>query len=162
MKAISRTAVLRILVLLVTLNFGVLSSSKNASSRGLRRIHLPRAVEMSRKFPCKEPQPRAYHLRDLMQTVHQNPGESANQPVYIVLKRCDVHSGCCMSPDMSCTPVKNASYFEELEIEIWSLENNKTRRQWIRVEQHGKCTCEVATSNERKRLEHERPFVDSL
>lgn len=127
--------------------------------RVARRIHLPRAVDTSRKFVCKEPQPRAYNLKDLMQNVHQNPGESAIQPVYIVLKRCDGHSGCCMSPDMSCSPIETAIYYEEIEIEIWSLETNGTRRQWIRVEQHGKCTCEVTTINDRYRLEHQLPNV---
>ncbi|XP_066587237.1 uncharacterized protein [Prorops nasuta] len=124
-----------------------------------RRIHLPKGLEMSRKFACKEPQSRAYNLRDLMQRHHQNAGETANQPIYIVLKRCDLHSGCCRSPDMSCTPVESDVYFEDFEIEVWSLYNNDTRRQWIRVAQHGSCYCEETNANNRTQLEKENPQV---
>ncbi|XP_016903774.1 uncharacterized protein LOC107992432 [Apis cerana] len=123
------------------------------------RITLSDAVKASKTFICKKPQFRAYSLKDLMQNVHQNPGESPIQPVYIVLKRCDGHSGCCASPLMSCSPVESAIYYEEIEIEVWSLETNNNRRQWIRVEQHDKCSCEITTINDRFQLEHLQPNV---
>ncbi|KOC65672.1 hypothetical protein WH47_10134 [Habropoda laboriosa] len=157
-----RSSLLKLMILVpLTLDNMILSAAVNGEHhhRIIKKIHLPRAVEASRKFVCKEPQTRAYNLKDLMQDVHQNPGESAVQPVYIILKRCDAHAGCCMSPDMSCSPVLSAIYYEEVEIEIWSLETNNTRRQWIRVEQHSKCSCEVTTINDRYRLEHQQPKV---
>ncbi|XP_076174824.1 uncharacterized protein LOC143150439 [Ptiloglossa arizonensis] len=156
-----RTSLLRLMIIVpLTLDNMVLSAAENDDvhhHRVTRRIHLPRNVDISRKFACREPQSRAYNLRDLMQDVHQNPGESAIQPVYIVLKRCDGHSGCCTSPDMSCSPVESLIYYEEMEIEIWSLETNRTRRQWIRIEQHGRCSCEMTTINDRHQQEHQQP-----
>ncbi|XP_043260126.1 uncharacterized protein LOC122401816 [Colletes gigas] len=158
-----RTSLLRLMILVpLTLDNMVLATAANGDvhhHRVTRRIHLPRAVDTSKKFICREPQSRAYNLRDLMQNVHKNSGESAIQPVYIVLKRCDGHSGCCMSPDMSCSLVESSIYYEEMEIEIWSLETNGTRRQWIRIEQHGRCACEVTTINDRYQLEYQRPNV---
>ncbi|XP_053980852.1 uncharacterized protein LOC128877512 [Hylaeus volcanicus] len=158
-----KTSLLRLMILVpLTLDNMVLSAAVNSGGHHQqvsRRIHLPRAVNMSKKFTCGEPQSRAYNLRDLMQNVHKNPSESAIQPVYIVLKRCDGHSGCCMSSDMSCSPVESSIYYEEMEIEIWSLETNSTRRQWIRVEQHGRCSCQVTTINDRYQLEHQQPNV---
>ncbi|XP_076661961.1 uncharacterized protein LOC143365553 [Halictus rubicundus] len=127
--------------------------------RVTRRIHLPRAVSASRSFLCKEPQNRAYNLRDLMQNVQQNPGETVVQPFYIVVKRCDGYSGCCKSTDKSCTPVASSIFYEEFEIEILSVETRGVKRQWIRVEQHGKCFCENTTVNHRQLMERHQPNV---
>lgn len=125
-----------------------------------RRIHLLHAVTNAKKFLCREPQMRAYNLRDLVQNLH--PSESANQPVYIVLKRCDSHAGCCVSPDLSCMPVRSSIYYEEIEIEVWSLETNRTRREWIRVEQHSNCSCEISNANERLSHDTQLPSVKVL
>ncbi|KZC07393.1 PREDICTED: uncharacterized protein LOC107185710 [Dufourea novaeangliae] len=161
---LSKSSLLKLLIIVpLTLDNIVLSMANpdghHHHRRTARKIHLPRAIDASRKFVCREPQTRAYNLRDLMQNVQQNPGESAIQPVYIILKRCDGHSGCCMSPDKSCSPVDTSIYYEEMEIEIWSLETNGTRRQWIKVEQHGKCACEVNTSDDRNLLDYQQPNV---
>lgn len=94
-----------------------------------------------------------------MQNVQQNTGESVVQPAYIVLKRCDVHSGCCTNPDSSCKPVVSSIYYEEVEIQILSLETKGIRRQWIMAEQHGNCSCEITAINDRHRLEHVQPNV---
>ncbi|KAG7205376.1 hypothetical protein KM043_007372 [Ampulex compressa] len=140
---------------------GAWSMAVNAEDHSpvTRRINLPLAVEASRKFACKEPQQRAYNLKDLTQGMYRNPGESAVQPVYVVLKRCDGYAGCCRSPDMSCTPIKSLVYYEEIQIETWNLVTNDTKRQWIKVEQHGNCTCEESTLSERHRSLTERPEV---
>lgn len=153
-----RTFLLELMILiLLALDNMVRSTAVNSN-----KITLSEAVKTSSMFVCKKPQFRAYHLRDLMQNVHQNPGESTIQPVYIVVKRCDGHSGCCMNSDMSCLPVQSAIYYEEIEIEIMSYEtNNRTnnRRQWISVEQHGQCSCEMTRISDRYRLEHQQPNV---
>lgn len=153
-----------LIIVLTTVNDSLLVLSTPASSVNRlsehNRISMPRAVATSRKFPCREPQPRAYHLRDLVQSMKLlNPGDSANQPIYIVVKRCDGHSGCCMSSDMTCTPVGNLTYHEDVEIEVWSLRSNESRRQWISVEQHAKCSCELTNSDERAKLETQKPNV---
>lgn len=158
-----RSSLLRLTIIILSiLDNTILSTTMTSggTTHHHRRIQLPRSVDALRKFTCRDAQSRAYHLKDLMQqSVYQNSDESANQPVYIVLKRCDGHSGCCMSPDMSCSPIASAIYYEEMEIEIWSFQTNDTRRQWIRVEQHGKCSCEVTTTNDRYQLEHKQPNV---
>ncbi|XP_029174622.1 uncharacterized protein LOC114943207 [Nylanderia fulva] len=125
-----------------------------------RRIHLSRAMETTKKFLCREPQSRSYNLRDLVQSMH--PSERANQPVYIVLKRCDSHSGCCVSPDLSCAPVQSSIYHEEMEVEVWSLLTNSTKRAWIRVEQHGRCSCEISNASERFRTDVQLPGIQIL
>lgn len=125
-----------------------------------RKIHLPRAMEASLKFLCREPQSRSYNVRDLVHSMQSS--ESPNQPVYIVLKRCDSHSGCCTSPDLSCAPVQSSLYHEEVEVEVWSLLTNNTRRMWIRVEQHGRCRCEVSKSSDRLRADVQLPTVEIL
>lgn len=157
----SRFSLLKLMIFipLALNNMGPSAATNSDNHRWLfGRITLSDAVKESKSFVCKEPQFRAYNLKDLMQNVHQNPGESAIQPVYIVLKRCDGHSGCCTSSDMSCLPVESAISYQEIEIEVWSLENSK-RRQWIRVEQHGKCSCEITTINDRYQLEHQQPNI---
>ncbi|XP_076247075.1 uncharacterized protein LOC143187028 [Calliopsis andreniformis] len=151
------------LVILIYLTSMVFSRVTNEEGRHHHhrstRIHYSNAVSMSRKFVCKEPQPRAYHLNDLIQKIQPNPAESASQPIYIVLKRCDGHSGCCYSSDMSCSPVQSSIYYEELEILMWNLVINKTRKQWIKVEQHGECSCEFTTISDRYEMEHQQPEV---
>ncbi|XP_043284286.1 uncharacterized protein [Venturia canescens] len=138
------------------------SSVKNESGIG-NRVNLLRSLDISRKFGCNDPQARAYNLRDLMERLElHGPGESTNQPPYMVVKRCDGHSGCCWSPDMACTLIDNSTYYEDIEIEVWSLLTKKSRRQWIRVEQHGKCSCEVMNSSDRERLKFEKPNVTLL
>lgn len=159
-------------LLLTTLDAGLVVLSNPTSSHGTSgrlpvrgKMNLSRAVEKSRKgFLCKVPQERAYNLQDLMQSLNlQNPGESANQPAYVVLKRCDVHSGCCQSPDKSCSPKPSSTYYDDVQIELWSVEAEKgMRKQWIRVEQHGECSCEVTNSSERQRLETQKPNVTVL
>ncbi|KAK2583691.1 hypothetical protein KPH14_009617 [Odynerus spinipes] len=126
-----------------------------------RRIPYSRTttIETWRKFPCREPQPRAYILPDLMQSFYQNLGKSVNFPIYIVLKRCDMHSGCCTTSNKSCTPVDSEIYYEDIEIEIYSLKTNNTRKEWIRVEQHGKCACAVTTAEERHHSKKRKPNI---
>lgn len=125
-----------------------------------RKTHLSRTMEATKRFPCREPQLRAYNLRDLMQSMH--PSESPNQPAYIVLKRCDSHSGCCVSPDLSCMPVQSWIYHEKMEVEVWSLLTNSTRRQWIKVEQHDKCGCEISNATERHKTDIQLPSIQIL
>lgn len=125
-----------------------------------RKVHLSNAMQASRQFPCSEPQTRAYHLRDFVQNLH--PSESANQPAYIVLKRCDSHSGCCYSPDLSCIPVQSEIHHEEIQIEVWSLQTNSKRKIWIEVEQHGKCTCEISNSTQRLEVDGQQPSIKIL
>lgn len=151
-----RTFLLELMILVL------LALNNMVRSKAVNRITLSETVKTSSTFVCKQPQFRAYHLRDLMQNVHQNPGESTIQPVYIVIKRCDGHSGCCMNSDMSCLPVRSAIYYEEIEIEVMRYETtNRTdkRRQWISVEQHGQCSCEITRIDDRYQLEHQQPNV---
>lgn len=114
-----------------------------------KRMNLSQSIEVARKFSCREPQFRSYNLRDLMKDIHTN-SEIVNLPLYIVLNRCDVHSGCCGSKMKSCTPIESKIYHDELEIEINSMETNLTRRLWIRVEQHGKCICAETDLDQRQ------------
>ncbi|EFN88235.1 uncharacterized protein LOC105192042 [Harpegnathos saltator] len=146
------------LMLILTINQMMLAPASHPSDQqhsAARRIHLMTALEASRNFTCKTPQLRAYNLRDLMQHL---PSESVRQPVYIVLKRCDSHSGCCLSPDLSCAPVDSSIYYEELEIEVRSLITNSRRKVWIKVEQHGKCSCKLNTSQR----DNEPPSIEIL
>lgn len=158
-----KRSLLRLLILILTTvdQMMVLATHHGGHHHRMsRRIHLTRAMEATKRFLCREPQSRAYNLRDLVQNMH--PSESANQPVYIVLKRCDSHSGCCVSPDLSCTPVQSSIYYEEMEIEVWSLLTNSTRRAWIKVEQHGRCTCEISNATERLRTDIQLPSIQIL
>lgn len=124
------------------------NNKTNNYHRTPKIYNFSRSLEPSENFLCGEPQSRSYNLRDLMRTVHTNY-EFVNFPLYIVSKRCDVHSGCCKSFYMSCTPVKSAIYHDEMEIEIESLQTNGTRKQWIRIEQHGRCVCASTELDER-------------
>ncbi|EFN70081.1 hypothetical protein EAG_07476 [Camponotus floridanus] len=158
-----KRSLLRLLILILTTvdQMMVLATHHGGHHHRMsRRIHLTRAMEATKRFLCREPQSRAYNLRDLVQSMH--PSESANQPVYIVLKRCDSHSGCCVSPDLSCTPVQSSIYYEEMEVEVWSLLTNSTRRAWIKVEQHDKCTCEISNATERLRTDIQPPSIQIL
>lgn len=124
-----------------------------------RRIHLQSALTIRENFICKQPQQRAYNLRELMQHL---PSERTRQPVYIVLKRCDKYSGCCRSPDLSCAPVESSIYYEDIEIEMMSLAINADkkapRERWIRVKQHGECTCQINDNQ----IDNEPPVVEIL
>lgn len=169
----SSKLLLHLLMLLTTLdNFSVHSNPTLTTipTRSIKnepttpeRINLLLSVDVSRKFECNDPQARAYNLRDLMERLElHGPGESANQPPYMVVKRCDGHSGCCWSPDMACTSIDNSTYYEDIEIEVWSLLTEKSRRQWIRVEHHGKCSCEVMNFSDRERLKFQKPNITLL
>ncbi|KAI4485330.1 hypothetical protein M0804_006835 [Polistes exclamans] len=114
-----------------------------------KRMNLSQSNDVVKKFSCREPQFRSYNLRDLMKDIHTN-SESVNYPLYIVLNRCDVHSGCCGSTLKSCTPMESEIYHDELEVEINSIETNISRTLWIRVEQHGKCICAETDPDERQ------------
>ncbi|CAL7943179.1 unnamed protein product [Xylocopa violacea] len=162
----SRSSLVKMMILIpLTLDSVALSAVINAGN-GIRKIYLPDAVKISRTFPCKDPQTRAYNLRDLMKNVHKNPGVSAEQPIYIKLKRCDGHSGCCTVKDHVCSPVKSEIYYEDVEILISNVvffENNtQFKKEWIRVEQHGECTCNENTANELNQLDHQHPNVTVL
>ncbi|XP_033208819.1 uncharacterized protein LOC117167763 [Belonocnema kinseyi] len=124
--------------------------------------NLIQAVQNSRNFSCKEPQNRAYNLQDLMQEVQQNSAETPTHPAYIILKRCDAHSGCCHTTEMSCFPVTSWNYFEDVEIRIWNVETNKTRNIWIRIEQHRKCACEESNISDRIAQESRKPRIKIL
>ncbi|XP_043496279.1 uncharacterized protein LOC122520263 [Polistes fuscatus] len=114
-----------------------------------KKMNLSQSLEVMRNFSCREPQFRSYNLRDLMKNIHTN-SEIVNLPLYIVLNRCDVHSGCCGSKLKSCTPIESKNYHDELEIEINSLKTNLSRRLWIKVEQHGECICAETDPDERQ------------
>ena len=123
---------------------------------------LIQAVQISRNFSCKEPQLRAYNLQDLMQEVIQNSAETPTHPAYIVLKRCDAHTGCCHTTEMSCSPVTSSNYFENVEIRIWNVETNETKNIWIKIEQHRKCVCEEINISDRIVQENLRPQIEIL
>ncbi|XP_011866767.1 PREDICTED: platelet-derived growth factor subunit A-like [Vollenhovia emeryi] len=164
MKGRPRGSILRFLILILTTVdqiMVVLTAHHGGHHHRIsRRIHLPRAMEASKKFLCREPQSRAYNLRDLIHNMQ--PSESVNQPVYIVVKRCDSHSGCCVSPDLSCAPVQSSIYHEDMQVEVWSLLTNSTRKAWIRIEQHGRCSCEISSVSERFREDTRPPSVQIL
>lgn len=140
----SGISLLQVIVLILSTTDGTVLSlpmTKNIST------NLTQAVKKSRSFPCEKPQFRSYNLHDLMKNVYKSSSETASTPVYIVLKRCDVHSGCCANSNMTCSPVKSAIYYENIEIGVLNLATKKTKR-WIRVEQHSKCACEYNTFND--------------
>lgn len=157
-----RRSLLRFLILILTTMDQMMLAPATHHGRHHRtsgRIHLSRAVEATKRFFCREPQLRAYNLRDI---VHLQSSDSVNQPVYIMLKRCDSHAGCCVSPDLSCALVQSSVYHEEIEIEVWSLVTNSTRRVWIRVEQHGRCACEIMNTSEKLRAVTQPPNIEIL
>lgn len=164
MKSRPRGSLLKLLILILTAmdqTMAVLATHHGGHHHPVpRRIHLPRAMEATKKFLCREPQSRAYNLRDLVHSM--KPSESVNQPVYIVVKKCDSHSGCCVSPDLSCTPVHSSIYHEDMEVEVWSLLTNSTRKVWIRIEQHGRCSCEISSASERLREDIRPPSIQFL
>ncbi|XP_034946963.1 uncharacterized protein [Chelonus insularis] len=137
-----------------------LRSRKNAHVMSPRSAMRLPAVERARNLSCIDPQPRAYHLKDLMENYGLlHPKESPDQPAYLVVRRCDGQSGCCSSPDLVCMPEANTIYFEELEIQLWSVETKKPIRKIISVEQHSTCSCEPANQTERENLERRRPKI---
>ncbi|XP_012542322.1 platelet-derived growth factor subunit A [Monomorium pharaonis] len=160
----TRESFLRLLILILTTvdqTMVVLTAHHGSHHHQVsRKIHLPRAMEATKKFLCKDPQSRAYNLRDLVHSMQSS--ESVSQPVYIVVKKCDSHSGCCVSPDLSCAPVQSSIYHEDMEVEVWSLRTNSTRRAWIRIEQHGKCSCEISSASERHREDTRSPNIQIL
>ncbi|KAL6254930.1 hypothetical protein P5V15_014272 [Pogonomyrmex californicus] len=164
MKSRLSGSCLRLLILILTTmdqtTVVLMARHDGHHHRVSRRINLPRVMEATKKFLCREPQSRAYNVRDVMQNLQSS--ENVNQPVYIVLKRCDSHSGCCVSPDLSCAPVQSSIYYEEMEIEVLSLRTNITRRTWIRIEQHGRCSCEISSASERFREANQLPNIQLL
>jgi len=162
MKSKPRGSLLRLLILILTTldQTMVVLTAHHGGHRVPRRIHLPRAIEATKRFPCREPQSRAYNLIDLVHNMQ--PSESVNRPVYIVVKKCDSHSGCCVSPDLSCAPVQSSIYHEDMEIEVQSLLTNNTRRVWIRTEQHGRCSCEISNTSDRFREDTQPPSIQIL
>lgn len=164
MRSGPRGSLLRLLILILTATdqtMVVLAARHGGHHHPVqRRIHLPRAMEATKKFLCREPQSRAYNLRDLVHSMQ--PSESVNQPVYIVVKKCDSHSGCCVSPDLSCAPVQSLIYHEDMEVEVWSLLTNSTRKVWVRIEQHGRCSCEISSASERLREDTRPPNIQIL
>ncbi|XP_014488179.1 PREDICTED: snake venom vascular endothelial growth factor toxin ICPP-like [Dinoponera quadriceps] len=143
-RGLTRRSFLRLLLLVLTAIGQTSPAPTHSDHRPLetKRTHLHTVLEATKNFICKKSQPRAYSLMDLMQHL---PSESARRPVYIVLKRCDSYAGCCNSPDLSCAPVESSIYYEEMEIVMSSLKTNSSRRTWIRVRQHGECSCELST-----------------
>ncbi|KAI4487064.1 hypothetical protein M0802_012053 [Mischocyttarus mexicanus] len=123
------------------------------------RINFTRALQVARNFSCQTPQLRSYNLRDSMRTVHKS-SEIVNFPLYIVLNRCDVHSGCCRDTSKSCTPIESLIYHDEIEIELSSLETNRTKKLWIKVEQHGNCTC--SKTNPEQRRNYSNPNIKMI
>ncbi|XP_057328125.1 uncharacterized protein LOC130669330 [Microplitis mediator] len=122
-------------------------------------LHLP-AVERARKFRCTEPQPRAYHLKDLMDSQGLlESNETPNLPAYLVIRRCDGYSGCCASPEMMCMPLEDSIEHEELDVQFWSVNTKKFTFKRITVEQHHNCSCEPANNTEREALESKRPRI---
>ncbi|XP_032663418.1 uncharacterized protein LOC116840621 [Odontomachus brunneus] len=153
---------LRFLLLILTIvNQTMLAPANHHSGNQhvARRIDLQSAISIRKNFTCKEPQQRAYNLRDLMQHL---PSERTRQPVYIVLKRCDSYSGCCRSADLSCIPVESSIYYEDIEIEMSSLAMTTKRKadhRWIRVKQHGECICKIVDANQ---TDTEPPVIQIL
>lgn len=163
MKGRPRGSLLRLLILILTAvdqTMIVLTAHHGGHHRISRRIHLPRMMEATKKFLCREPQSRSYNLRDLMHNMQ--PSDSVNQPTYVVVKRCDSHSGCCLSPDLSCSPISSSIYHEDMEIEVWSLLTNSTRKIWIKIEQHDSCSCEISNIGNRSREDKQSPSVQIL
>lgn len=119
------------------------SQQNNQQDLEVNRTDLRLTIETSKKFTCRDPQLRSYNLGDLMQHV---PSESPVRPGYIVLKRCDSHSGCCNVSGMSCTP--SEVYYEYMEIEIKSVQTNRKRNRWIKVQHHRNCTCRIITTSQ--------------
>ncbi|KAH0950842.1 hypothetical protein HN011_008079 [Eciton burchellii] len=157
----SRRSLLRLFILILTMHQTlIILATHHGSHRVSRKIHLLRAMEATKIFLCRDPQSRSYNVRDVMQGMQSS--ESPNRPVYIVLKRCDSHSGCCTSPDLSCAPVQSSIYHEEMEVEVWSLLTNSTRKIWIRVEQHGRCSCEISNSSDRLKADIQPPAIEIL
>lgn len=161
-RQISMGSLLRFLILILAVvdQTIVVLAHHGSHHRVSRKVHLSRAVEAIKKFPCREPQSRAYNLRDLVHSMQSS--ESVNQPVYVVLKRCDSHSGCCISPDLSCAPVQSSIYHEEMEVEVWSLKTNSTRKVWIKIEQHGRCSCEISSASGRFKEDTQPPSIQIL
>ncbi|KAL0119596.1 hypothetical protein PUN28_007796 [Cardiocondyla obscurior] len=163
MKGRPSRSLLRLLILILTMDQTMVVFTAHHGGhhhRITKKIHLPRAMEATKKFLCREPQSRAYNLRDLVNNVQSS--ETVNQPVYIVVKKCDSHSGCCVSPDLSCAPVQSSIYHEDMEVEVWSLLTNSTRKVWIRIEQHGRCSCEISDVSERLREDAQPPSIRFL
>ncbi|XP_024881569.1 uncharacterized protein LOC112460879 [Temnothorax curvispinosus] len=162
MKGRPRESLLRLLILILTAvdQTMVTAHHDGHHHRASGRIHLPRAMEATKKFLCREPQSRAYNLRDLVHNMQ--PSESVNRPVYIVVKKCDSHTGCCVSPDLSCAPVRSSIYHEDMEVEVWSLLTNSTKKVWIRIEQHGRCSCEISSAGERLIEDTQPPNIQIL
>ncbi|XP_015171370.1 PREDICTED: uncharacterized protein LOC107063793 [Polistes dominula] len=159
---------LRLIILIVSImcNTAQAMTTNNVSRHQMHHLHrtpkrmnFSRSLEAAQNFSCREPQFRSYNLRDLMKTVHSN-SEIVDFPLYIVLNRCDVHSGCCKAITKSCTPIESQIYYDEIEIDISSIETTKKKRLWIRVEQHGKCIC--ADTNPDQRRSYSIPNIEMI
>ncbi|KAH0533752.1 uncharacterized protein LOC123274573 [Cotesia glomerata] len=160
--------VLRVIILITTILCKIQETQSNQSTTRKNRtsgssprsaLRLP-AVERARKFICTEPQPRAYHLKDLMDSqglLHSQ--EAPNHPSYLVVRRCDEHSGCCPSPELVCMPAEGSVYFEEFDVQFRSVDTKKTSHKRISVEQHHNCSCEPANRTQRETLETRRPKI---
>ncbi|XP_078038586.1 uncharacterized protein LOC144470875 [Augochlora pura] len=123
------------------------------------RLDFRATTTESRNFTCKKPQLRSYNLKDLLQSMHKDIGVVFVLPIYIVVKRCDGHSGCCPSSDRICTPEPSSIYYEEFQIEIRTVKEKDPTMRWITVEQHGNCICKFTSVDERKQMEYLQPKV---
>lgn len=110
----------------------------------------------SKNFSCKNSQPRAYQISDLMTSLNLFDTDCTYSPSYLVINRCDGHSGCCQAYDYTCMPDKKNN--ETLFIEYWRVDptnindNSKIMIKKIVVEQHVSCHCKPANATARKLL----------
>ncbi|XP_076752626.1 uncharacterized protein LOC143424455 [Xylocopa sonorina] len=161
----SRSSLVMMMILIpLTLDSMALSAVINADNN-ITKIYVTDVFNISKEFPCEDPQSRAYNLKDLLKNLLNDTGLSAEQPFYIKLKRCDWHSGCCPAQYDVCAPVKSKIYYEDMEIiisDVKEVEKKPYKHKWIRVEQHKECFCNRSTAFELSRLDHQRPNVTIL
>lgn len=149
-------------LLIVLMEFRIIYCASTHHARAANQLPTPQlpAVVRARKHSCGEPQQRGYHLVDLMynEGLLKN-GEQPNQPAYLVVRRCDSHSGCCPSIYMTCRPDPETIYFERLEIEL-SYYDGRPFRMNITVEQHASCYCDDSINQtERETMDTQRPKI---
>lgn len=118
-----------------------------------RKINMEQSKNISDEFICKEVQLRSYVLDDLFQRAYPNQGMYIYHPMYVVLKRCDGHSGCCNSSASRCAPV--TIVYDDVEVKIGSFINDLKISGWIRVEQHRECSCKPTSRREKFEREPE-------
>ncbi|XP_011301180.1 uncharacterized protein [Fopius arisanus] len=157
--------VVLIVVMIVINTVGVFSGTVAVTKKHkisiydkVRRLE---AVKTCQEFYCNGPQPRTYHIIDLLKD-HKyitNSSVPIITPSYLVVKRCDGHAGCCDSPSLTCL----AKTKSEKEIEIYRLEANGTSQLVkLTIENHTSCECGTANNKTyREQLNVRKPNISS-